>query len=104
MLNIHKEVVLLVEKIIRKVGFGLISYGTFFAPVVAHADEVNSAASIGIGFPLGAIVTGVVLVSMSRTKNKATKADKYTNGSLEIHSRTDDYIKTDTTRVKVNNK
>jgi GH24 family phage-related lysozyme (muramidase) len=87
--------------LLRKTGFALISYGMLFAPVVAYADEVNGAVSVGIGFPVGAVATGAVLVSMSRTKNKATKADKYTKGKLELHDRSDRYIKTDTSKVKV---
>lgn len=91
------------RKIIRELGFALISYGTLFSPILASADDGNAALAAVIGFPVGAVVTGAVLVSMSHTKIKATKADKYTKGSLILHDRSDVYVRTDTSKTKINN-
>lgn len=92
----------MVRKLIRELGFMLISYGTLFMPVVASAEDGSTAVGVAVGFPAGAVITGVVLVSMSRTKVKATKADEYEKGDLTLHDRTDVYVRTDTTKVRVN--
>lgn len=89
------------RKILRQAGFMLIANSALFTPLIASADSGDSTYAV-IGFPAGAVITGLVLVSMSKTKSKATKADKYVKGTLELHDRADVYVKTETTKTKVN--
>lgn len=98
------------EKIMRSVGFMLLSNGLFFSEIFAYADSDSS----GVGFDgvltglLGAIIggciTAVVLVSKSYTKMKATKAEKYIKSKLQLHGQNDVYLRTDTTKTKINSK
>ncbi len=91
----------IIKKLMRESGLALISYSFLFSPILASAEGINTGAVV-LGFPVGAVVTGVVLVSMSKTKTKATKADKYVRGRLQVHQANDDYIRTETSRVKIN--
>ena len=50
---------------------------------------------------LGGLITGFVLVSMSRTKQKATKADKYIKSNLKLTGRNDTYLRTTTDKTKI---
>ena len=49
----------------------------------------------------GGLITGFVLVSMSRTKQKATKADKYIKSNLKLNGRNDTYLRTTTDKTKI---
>ena len=49
----------------------------------------------------GGLITGFVLVSMSRTKQKATKADKYIKSNLKLTGRNDTYLRTTTDKTKI---
>lgn len=99
--NGWKEVDLMIRKLLRQAGFMLISYGTLFTPVLAYADDGNSTLGAVVGFPAGAIITGAVLVSMSHTKTKATKANKYVKGQLDLHLKEDEYLRTEKTSRKL---
>jgi len=67
----------MLKKLYRTLGFALISCNLFFTPVMAYADSsVSVGTNMCFAIP-GGLITGFVLVSMSRTKQKATKADKY---------------------------
>ena len=85
----------------EKVGFMLIANSVLFTPIVAHA-EGNGAIGAVVGGALGGLITGGVLVSMSRTKITATRAEKYVDGDLELHRQDDQFIRTTTERKKVN--
>lgn len=89
------------RKIIREIGFMLIANAAFFTPLIAAADDGNPVLGAVIGAPIGGIVTGTILVSMSKQKRKATKADKYIKGKLELHDKRDAYIRTSTTKTKI---
>jgi hypothetical protein len=82
------------KKLIRELGFVLISNSLLFTPMIAAADDGSTTGAV-VGFPAGALITGVFLVSMSRTKNKATKAKDYVKGKLTLHEKHDEYIKTE---------
>jgi hypothetical protein len=99
--HIKQEESGLFRKFIRELGFALISYGTMFSPLIAFADDGDTTLGVIVGFPVGAVITGTVLVSMSRTKAKATKADKYIESKLDLHDSKDVYIRTETSKVKV---
>lgn len=93
------------RKFLRISGFALISMSTFFQPMMAYAASDSSNGVIGgaIGAILGGLITGSVLVSMSRTKHHASKADKYVNSDLELMRQYDNYVKTTTSKRKINN-
>lgn len=57
--------------------------------------------SFGIALAVG-IVIAVSLLAQSRTKIKATKADKYISSSLKLTQSSDVYTHTTTTKHKVN--
>ena len=88
------------KKAIGELGYMLIANSLLFTPVIAAAEDGDSTAGAVIGFPLGAVITGMVLVSMSRTKTKATKADKYVKGELKLSDREDNYLRTETSKRK----
>ena len=44
---------------------------------------------------------GFALISMSRTKQKATKADKYIKSNLKLTGRNDTYLRTTTDKTKI---
>lgn len=95
----------MLQKFYRTLGFALISLNTFCTPIMAYADSEGGDIKVGSGFIcaiIGALITGCVLVSKSRQKNKATKADKYIKTNLKLHDRRDIYIRTTTDKVKLN--
>lgn len=57
--------------------------------------------SFGISLVVG-IIIAVSLLSQSRTKIKASKADKYISSSLKLTQSSDVYTHTTTTKHKVN--
>ena len=79
----------------------LISNAALFTPLTAFADSGDGSSGAIIGFPIGAVITGSILVSMSRTKHKATKADNYIKGKLDLHDSRDIYLRTETSRRKI---
>lgn len=99
----ENEVSALFRKILREIGFMLIANAAMFTPVIAAADEGNPTLGAIIGAPIGAVVTGTVLVSMSKQKRKATKADKYIDGKLALHEQKDTYLRTSTSKTKIKN-
>lgn len=92
----------MLENFFRTTGFMLISYGTLFTPIVASAEGTNPVAAGAVGFIPAAIITGAVLVSKSKTKNKATKADLYIKDKVDLNDSSDRYVRTDTSKVRVN--
>lgn len=95
------------EKIMRSIGFMLISNSLFFTQITAFAESDSTGAAVmtGIGGGvIGGVITACVLISKSRTKFKATKAEQYINSRLQLHSRNDVYLRTSTTKTKINNK
>ena len=56
------------RSLLRKAGFALISYGTLFTPLIASAEDGDVTIAAVAGFPIGAIITGCILVSLSHTK------------------------------------
>lgn len=58
--------------------------------------------SLGISVVVG-IIIAVSLLSQSRTKIKATKADKYISSNLQLTQASDVYTHTTTTKHKVSN-
>ena len=93
----------MVRKFLRTLGFAVISMSTVLTPTVAYADDSNAVVGAVIGAPLVGIITGSVLVSMSRTKHKATKADKYINSDLDMKRQYDNYVRTTTDKRKISN-
>lgn len=91
----------MIKKIMRELGLAMISYGTLFTPILASADDGSAGMGVAIGFPAGAVITGVILVSMSRTKVKADKADNYVKGDLKLHAQDDVYLRTETSKEKI---
>ncbi|WP_139182222.1 hypothetical protein [Ruminococcus sp. YE71] len=85
---------------LRTAGLMLISNAVVFTPLIASADGDSTVGAV-VGFPLGAFITGSVLVSMSRTKHKATKADHYVKGKLDLHDSRDNYLRTSTSKTKI---
>lgn len=61
----------------------------------------NTFAALGISIVAG-IVIAVSLLAQSRTKVKATKADKYISARLKLTGRFDNYTHTTTTKTKIN--
>ncbi len=88
------------RKILRGAGFMLIAGSTMFTPIIASADGDATMGAV-VGFPAGAIVTGFILVSMSSNKSKATKADKYVKGKLDLDKKEDVFLRTETHKEKV---
>ena len=85
----------------RTLGFALISCNLFFTPVMAYADSsVSVGTNMCFAIP-GGLITGFVLVSMSRTKQKASKADKYIKSNLKLTGRNDTYLRTTTDKTKI---
>lgn len=93
----------MLRKIIREIGFMLIANACLFTPIIAAAEEGNPVLGAIIGAPIGGIVTGTVLVSMSKQKRKATRAEKYIQGNLDLHEKSDTYIRTSTSKTKIKN-
>ena len=91
------------RKVLRTAGFALISMNTVLGPTVAFADNSDSVVGACIGAPIAGIITGAVLVSMSRTKHHATKADKYINSDLDMMRQYDNYLRTTTDKRKISN-
>lgn len=89
------------RKIIREIGFMLIANAAFFTPLIAAAEDGSPVLGAVIGAPVGGILTGTILVSMSKQKRKATKADKYVKGKLDLHDRKDAYIRTSTKKTQI---
>lgn len=85
----------------EKIGFMLIANSVLFTPIVAHAEGSGGFGAV-VGGALGGIITGSILVSMSKTKFTATKAEKYVDGELELKNQSDQFLKTTTERHKVN--
>ena len=96
-----KEVSDMFRKFLRTAGMMLISNAVLFTPMIAFADGEGTFGAV-VGFPVGAFFTGSVLVSMSRTKHKATKADHYVKGKLDLHDKKDVYLRTETSKRKIN--
>ncbi|MCR5123286.1 MAG: hypothetical protein K6B74_12815 [Ruminococcus sp.] len=93
----------MIRKIIEKIGFMLIANSVLFTPIVAHADGAGGGVvGIVVGGAIGGIVVGSTLVSMSKTKITATKAEKYVEGQLELKRKQDQFVTTKTERHKVN--
>ena len=92
----------MVRKIMEKVGFMLIANSVLFTPIIAHA-EGNGVIGAVVGGGLGGLITGGVLVSMSKTKITATRAEKYVDGDLELKRQGDQFLRTTTDRKKVSN-
>ena len=91
----------MLKKLYRTLGFALISCNLFFTPVIAYADSsVSVGTNMCFAIP-GGLITGFVLVSMSRTKQKATKADKYIKSNLKLTGRNDTYLRTTTDKTKI---
>lgn len=90
------------KKIIREIGFMLIANSVLFTPLIASADGDGAMGAV-IGAPVGGVLTGVLLVGMSKQKNKATKADKYKKNSLMLHNSHDEFLRTETNKRKLNN-
>lgn len=88
------------RKFIRELGFMLIAGSTMFTPLAAYAEGDGTGGAV-IGFPIGAVVTGLILVSMSSNKSKATKADKYVDGKLDLEFKEDTFLRTETKKEKV---
>ena len=89
------------HKFLRTAGFMLISNAALFTPMIAFAEDGDGTIGAVVGFPVGAVLTGSILVSMSRTKYKATKADNYIKGKLDLHDKRDVYLRTETSKRKV---
>ena len=91
----------MLKKLYRTLGFALIACNLFFTPVMAYADSsVSVGTNMCFAIP-GGLITGFVLVSMSRTKQKATKADKYIKSNLKLNGRNDTYLRTTTDKTKI---
>ncbi|MCD8096334.1 MAG: hypothetical protein LUE12_09470 [Ruminococcus sp.] len=86
----------------RQLGFMLISYSIMFQPMYACADD-DTSIGVVLGFPVGALVTGFILVNMSRTKSKATKAEKYIKGQLELNEKGDQFLRKEMHKIRINN-
>lgn len=86
---------------VRRLGFAIISVSTMYTPLLAYADDGNPFMGAVLGVPIGAVATGVILVSMSSNKSKATKAAKYVKGELQLKEREDIFLRTETTKEKV---
>ncbi len=93
----------MIRKIMEKAGFILMANAVWFSPIIAHADG-GGGKVIGavIGAGLGGFLTGAGLVSASRTKITATKAENYVDGDLELSKQADQFIRTTTEKHKVN--
>jgi hypothetical protein len=89
------------RSLLRKAGFALISYGTLFTPLIASAEDGDVTIAAVAGFPIGAIITGCILVSLSHAKEKATKADDYVHGKLKINEQSDVYLRTTTDKEEI---
>ncbi len=92
----------MLKRILRDVGFMLITGSTMFTPILAAADDGDSTMGAIVGFPVGAVLTGFILVSMSSNKSKATKADKYVEGNLDLENKEDVFLRTETHKEKDN--
>ena len=90
----------IIRKIIEKAGFMLIANSLLFTPIVASADG-NGAVGAVVGAGLGGLITGGVLVSMSKTKHTASRAEKYVEGNLELDGKQDVFERTTTERRKI---
>ena len=85
----------MLKKLYRTLGFALISCNLFFTPVMAYADSrVSVGTNMCFAIPGG-------LITMSRTKQKATKADKYIKSNLKLTGRNDTYLRTTTDKTKI---
>ncbi len=60
----------------------------------------NTFAALGISIVAG-IIIAVSLLAQSRTKVKATKADKYISAQLKLTSHSDNYTHTTTSKTKI---
>ncbi len=90
------------RKAAEKIGFMLIANSLLFTPIVASADG-NGAVGAVVGAGLGGLITGGVLVSMSKTKHSASRAEKYVEGNLELRQQQDVFERTTTDRRKISN-
>ena len=83
----------MLKKLYRTLGFALISCNLFFTPVMAYADSsVSVGTNMCFAIP-GGLITGFVLVSMSRTK--------YIKSNLKLNGRNDTYLRTTTDKTKI---
>lgn len=90
-----------VEKVIPHIRLCAYFLQFVFTPVMAYADSsVSVGTNMCFAIP-GGLITGFVLVSMSRTKQKASKADKYIKSNLKLTGRNDTYLRTTTDKTKI---
>lgn len=79
------------RKFIGSVGMFLIANAACYMPLIASAESSDTTTGVIVGFPVGALVTGTWLVSLSRTKKKATKAKEFSDAVVKLEKRTDVY-------------
>lgn len=94
----------MIRKLIRSLGFAIISCSTLLTPVIAGAESATSGEMVSGGFMFsipGGLITGIVLVSMSRKKHKATRAEQYIKSKLQLNGRSDTYLRTTTSKTKI---
>lgn len=94
----------MIRKFIRSLGFAIISCSTFFTPLIAGAEGASTSEMVSGGFMLaipGGLITGIVLVSMSRKKSKATRAEQYIKSKLQLNGQNDAYLRTTTSKTKI---
>lgn len=94
----------MIRKFIRSLGFAFISCSTFFTPIIAGAESATTGEMVSGGFIFavpGGLITGLVLVSMSREKSKATRAEQYMKSKLQLKGRNDTYLRTTTSKTKI---
>lgn len=77
----------------------LIYYASTVAPTAYDLDQPFT--SFWVSLLIGAIV-GLILVAQSRTKVKATKAEKYVKAAPNITEQSDVYTHTSTEKRKIN--
>lgn len=75
---------------------GVLLMAAFLTCPAAFADDGGAGGLILAGL-VGALIVGIitasVLVSMSRTKHKATAADHYVSSDVKVSKKTDRFIK-----------
>ncbi len=78
------------RKLIGSAGMFLLANAACYMPLIASAQsDTDQTVGIIAGFPIGAIATGAWLVSLSRTKKKATKAKEFSDANIMLEKRTD---------------
>lgn len=81
---------------LNSIYFALVTNATMMS------SDGNPLMALGISV-LAGIIIAVSLLAQSRTKIKATKAEKYISSQLKLTGKSDVFSHTTTTRRKINN-